>query len=203
MKKKKKEKPQPVPPSVKRKATATVDATGTTMFDLEPNGDCVTRKEADKLVFQKFDGVMSFRDRWVEIRREVLHKSGRKALATAWFDQIKDVKGVTFEELGASGSVFEQYDAKLLDAVLKAADKNLFRELRREEDLLMNQGKDLTGRQALRIAYKSFTLNEVQEELFNVTHLQQIPYSGDDHMEEFLDIWIRVVNDQNLSLIHI
>ena len=196
-KKKKEEKPPPSRPTVKRKAAATADATGTTMFDIEPNGDCVTRKEADKLVFQKFDGVMSFRDRWVEIRREVLHKSGRKALATIWFDQIKDVKGITFEQLAVTGSVFEQYDAKLLDAVLKAADKNLFREIRREEDLLMRNGKDLTGRQALRIVYKAFTLNEVQEELFNVTHLQQIPYSGDDHMDEFLDIWIRVVNDQN------
>ena len=91
---------------------------GTTIFDFEPDGNCVTRKEAESLTIEKFADIVSFRKRWTSLRRRVINKSGRKFLARDWFDQINDLENVTKEMLLKPGKVFEQYDGKLLDGLL-------------------------------------------------------------------------------------
>ena len=63
------------------------------------------------------DSAKAFIDKWSEVRREVTAKSGRKALAGTWWDQIED-SNVTFEQL-APKRKWLTCDAKILRALLK------------------------------------------------------------------------------------
>ena len=42
--------------------------------------------------------------------------------------------------------------------------------------------------------------DRVSKELFNVTHLHELDYAGDKHIESFLEDWFRIVDDQEESL---
>ena len=87
--------------------------------------------------------------------------------------------------LGTIGAVFEQYGGKVLIATLNSVDTILKRKLLRIEEQLYtgNTRVMLTGRQALRMVLEYYSTDRVAKQLFNVTHLQNIPYSGDDKLD--------------------
>ena len=186
-----------VPTKLRRAAVA-----GTTIFDFEPDGNCVTRKEAESLTLEKFTDIVSFRKRWTSLRRRVINKSGRKFLARDWFDQINDLENVTEAMLLKPGKVFEQYDGKLLDGLL--ADGMLPAELAYniefEEQRRYNarpRQPDLTGRLAARMVWEWYVVDATAKALFNINHLQELKYPGDAHMSQFLTDWLRILDDQD------
>ena len=111
-----------------------------------------------------------------QITKEVLNKSGRKELARTWFDQITDMASVTMEDLAVTGKAFEQYDYKVLDETLRCIqdETDLWREVRRNEDMMAKDGKDLTGRQALRLVYSYYMVDKTSRELYSILHLQKL-----------------------------
>ena len=102
---------------------------------------------------------------------------------------------ISFDDLSNPGAVFEQYDGKIHVAALKSVSGNLKRKILRVEQQLYKQGIDMAGRQSLRMIYSHFKTDKVSKQLFNVTHLQQLPYPGDPRLDEFVENWFRIEDD--------
>ena len=109
------------------------DLPGTTIFDDAGDGTVVTRKEAESLTFPKFGEVESFRANWAEMRREIVNRSGRRRLCSLWWARVSDLS-ISFKQLGKVGRIFEQFDCKILVAVLKLVDGDLKRKFLRIEE---------------------------------------------------------------------
>ena len=76
----------------------------------------------------------------------------------------------------------------------------LYRRVRRAEEQCFRRGYVLTGRQMLRMILLSYQTNPTAKELFNITHLHQLKYLGDARMGEFLEAWLRLLNEQEGEL---
>ena len=63
--------------------------------------------------------------------------------------------------------MLEQWDAEILLEALNAVEDipDLYREIRRHEDLLRKEGRELAGRQALRLVWNWFLTNETEKEV--------------------------------------
>ena len=147
-------------------------------------------------MFQKFDNVKSFRDRWASAKRTVVNLSGRREIARQWFKEIEDVQGITFEQLGNPGTALAHFDSKLVPATLDATSGQLYRQIRRHEDRLDKETLTLAGRQALRLVYVHYMTDKTAKELYDITHLQDLAYPGDDHLPLFMEDWYRLMDDQ-------
>ena len=162
------------------------------MFDREADGTVVTRKEPEKLTFPRFDGMKSFKEKWAEVRREVVNRSGRIKLADVWWRQIEDVTKFTFEDLAVPGKVFEQYDGKIFVAAVNSVDEELKRKILRMEEQSYKTGVRLSGRQTLRLILEHFRTDKVAKEMFHVMHFHALRYPGDSQLTQFMEDWYRL-----------
>ena len=131
---------------------------------------------------------------------EVVGRSARSAKAKLWFAQIDDLANVSYEDLATPGVLFEQYDYVVAVATMKAVKGQLFRRIRREEEEANRRGETMSGRQMLRMVLNSYQTDPVAKEMFNITHLNELPYLGDDRLAEFLEVWLRLLGDQEESI---
>ena len=54
----------------------------------------------------------------------------------------------------------------------------------------------MTGRQSMRMILDNFKTDKIAKELFNVTHLHDLQYPGDSKLDEFMEDWFRIEDDQ-------
>merc|ERR1712115_211575 len=87
-------------------------------------------------------------------------------------------------------------DGKIQSAALKCVGQALKRKILRVEERLYNQGKEMSGRQSMRMILENFKTDRISKELFNVTHLHDLQYLGDSKLEEFIESWYRIEDDQ-------
>ena len=141
-----------------------------------------------------------FREKWADVRRESVGRSARAAKATLWFDQIEDIKTVSYDSLGHIGAILEQYDYVVTVATMKATTGQLYKRLRRAEEEAHRDHRLMTGRQMLRMVLENYQTDATAKELFNITRLHELPFLGDDRLAEFLDAWLRLLGDQEEPL---
>ena len=174
-----------------------VDAADGDIFDKDESGTITTRKEAETLTFPKFDSVGAFKQAWMDTRREVVYKSGRKPLASKWWRQIETL---TFDELATPGRIFEHYDGKVHAAALKCVPEHLKRKITRVEDELYKRGIDMAGRQSLRMIFDNYKMDKVRKELYDINHLQTFLYPGDAKLDEFIERWYILIDNYEGNL---
>ena len=104
------------------------------MFDNDDEDVKHSRKEAETLTFPIFGAVGEFREKWAEVRREIIGRSARAQKSIQWFAQIEDLAHFTYEDLGHSGIIFEQYDFVVGNAAMRSVRGQLLRKIRREVD---------------------------------------------------------------------
>ena len=80
------------------------------------------------------------------------------------------------------------------------ADGILFRRIQRKSREMLKQGRYLTGRQSLRIVYQAFVTDLVSKNMFNTNHLHNLKWLGDEHMEEWLETWFTILEDQEIEV---
>ena len=54
----------------------------------------------------------------------------------------------------------------------------------------------MTGRQSMRMVLENFKTDKVEKALFNFTHLHELPYPSDSKLDEFMEDWFRIEDDQ-------
>mgnify|MGYP001402655756 CR=1 FL=1 len=120
--------------------------------------------------------------------------------ASLWFAQIEDIAGVSYEELGNPGLIFEQYDFTVSVATMHACKGHLHKRLLRTEEEAHKRHVILTGRQMLRMVLENYQTDPVAKQMFNIGHLHELTYLGDDRLSDFLDAWWRLLGDQEEAL---
>lgn len=168
---------------------------GTTLTSKDKDGTYVTRKEADQFNFGKFDNAGTFKSVWADARREVMGKSGRKRLVHEYWSKMVDYT-VSWEELEDPGEILDQLDGKVLVSFMKSTTGQLHRKIRYVEEQMEKEGKIMSGRQAGRLVHLDFTTDKVASQMFNTTHLHELVYPGDDHLEQFIGDWFAILSHQ-------
>ena len=167
------------------------------LFSREADGTLTSRKEAESLTFPRFNDVTSFNEAWMKTFNEVIYKSARREQANVWFNQIENIKEISFEDLNRTGAIFEQYDGKCMIATKKACEGQLIlRRILRIEKEIKEKGGIMSGRQALRLVYLDNRTDKVRKALFNVRHFQVFKYPGDHMLGEFMEVWFKMESDQ-------
>ena len=88
----------------------------------------------------------------------------------------------------------------ILPATMTATTGQLYQRLRRAEEEAHREHRIMTGRQMLRMVLENYQTDATVKEMFNVTHLHELPFLGDDRLAEFLDAWLRLLGDQEEPL---
>ena len=85
---------------------------------------------------------------------------------------------------------------------MKATTGQLHKRLRRAEEEAHRDHRIMTGRQMLRMVLGNYQTDATAKETFNITHLHELPFLGDDCLAEFLDAWLRLLGDQEELLFY-
>jgi len=136
---------------------------------------------------------------WFTTKRTICGQSARAPLADAWWRQVEQVDRFSMEDLAISGRVFEAYDYKICQALLEAIENGgsspLERKLLRFERELDAQSRLMTGRMVGRLIWLSYSTDSVSRQQYNEDHLRELKYPGDDRLEEFMDLWYKILGD--------
>ena len=166
------------------------------MFQINPDGTLTTRKEADKLIFKKFGDVLAYRECWNEMRRTVRFGAGNRSDVREWFDRVSDVEKWSFESLNDPGASYAVFDSKLFMGVLDCSPKLLASAIRKKEDEMLHENKDMSGLQAARMLVNWFATDKSSRILYDTRHLELLPYPGDPKLQEYLHDWGKLLIDQ-------
>ena len=102
-------------------------------------------------------------------------RSGRRTLL--WFSQVFKVENM--EDLGDATSKWEQLDQELSLAVLRIADNALKRKLLHHQDVRLQDGRPMNGRQALWILLNSYSVSKGTRMQGEMQDLMALTFTGD------------------------
>ena len=125
-----------------------------------------------------------------------VHGKVSEAVIIEWFKQCKLKKK---ESLLESGNPRLAVVDRLLAAKLRQGMPNdLHNEvLEYKKDLYDNHSLFLKGRQVVAMIYEYFTLNQNLMSVFDISDLVETKWQGDDKIEKFLRVWMRMCNNLN------
>ena len=154
--------------------------------------ETVRTKEADSIKLLPLpDKAGQFR-RWrLSTRRKVIAASANPATAYNWIKMVED-KEVSFEDLRISGS-FLTLDTKLGSSISEIAKGELGRRLTLTTEREDKEGRNVTGRQLLKVVYEYYKTDESAGILYDVSDLMNVRIRGDNpgwkQLQDFRDSW--------------
>ena len=83
----------------------------------------------------------------------------------------------------------------MLEAIEAAGSSPLERKLLRYERELDAKRQLMTGRMVGRLIWLSYSTDSVSRQQYNEDHLRDLKYPGDERLEEFMDLWYKILGD--------
>ena len=152
----------------------------------------VTTKEADVIKLLPLpDKAGKFRAWKLSTRRKIIAASADPARAYPWIKEVENrLKG--FDEFRSSGD-FSTLDTKLGSALSDLAKGELGRRLTLATEKEDKDGRNVTGRQLLKVVYDYYKTDEYSGVLYDVADLMEVKVKGDNpgwkQLQDFRDTW--------------
>jgi hypothetical protein len=154
-------------------------------------------KEAEEIKVGQWPSVAQFPAWRRNLRRSVVAASGVvDDSALAWIHEVESTS-VTFESLGSSG-LFPTLDSKLAVAISKISSGEFARRLGNLEELALENGRLVRGRQMLHMMYAEFALTTTGNIAFTLRDLFGLRLAGHDKLPAFLASWDSVVQSSGV-----
>ena len=154
-------------------------------------------RESDKVHIQGTPTAMDWRGWRETLRHSVLAASNRGNDALEWIMRV-EVIGCTFAELANSGE-FETLDYKLHTALLNCIPKGPLKDkIRKAAETEIHERRAIKGRQTLFMIYEYYGGYQDAGAAATIRHLAEIRWMGDSRMQEFLNLWDKVIRAINV-----
>ena len=136
---------------------------------------------------------------WREtFRHSVLAASNRGNDALEWIMRV-EVVGCTFVEFANSGE-FETLDYKLHTALLNCIPKGPLKDkILKAAETEIQERRAIEGRQTLFLVYEYYGGYQDAGAAATIRHLAEVIWMGDNRMQEFLNLWDKVIRAINVQ----